>query len=170
MITQLKKDEMDSKGYFLYDTSTKKVEFIPIDCRKFFYEELVFKDAIEGDLRSRIEERIAAIRKEHPEAILSIKLDGTLKEGLGTSDIRLGEYRDVYIDNRMNIESLSARLDKIRSLRTESLSIRELALKDLNRKTAGKITLFDVSELFEKLVLGTDEAMAYLDSIKNEHK
>jgi hypothetical protein len=48
--------------------------------------------------------------------------------------------------------------------------VRELALKELSKKTSGKITLFDGMELFEKLVEGPDEALAYLEGINKRGK
>lgn len=164
VITQLKKDETESKGYFLYDSKSKNVEFVKIESRKFFYEELFFKDAGEMELRERVRERVDKIKKEQPNAIIAIKLEGTLKEGLVNSDIKIDVYDNVYVDNRLNVESLGNRLEKIRNLRQESISVSELALKELQKKTAGKISLFDSAELFEKLVMGPEEAMTYLES------
>jgi DNA repair exonuclease SbcCD nuclease subunit len=168
VITQLKKDETAPKGYFLYDTKTKKAEFVKIESRAFFYEELHFKETGEAEVRDAIRQKVDALRKAHPNAIISIKLEGTLKPGLNGTDVKLERYEDVYLDNLLNIESLGARLEKIRDLRQENLSVRDLALKELSKKIDGKITLFDGAELFEKLVEGPDEALAYLESVKKK--
>jgi DNA repair exonuclease SbcCD nuclease subunit len=163
VITQLKKDEMAPKGYFLYDTRTKSAEFIEIESRKFFYEELAFTDAGEMDVRERIRGRVHEILGEHPGAIIAVKIDGTLKEGLSSADIKVDGYENVFIENRLNAENLGAKLERIRSSREASLSLRDMALKQLKAKTAGKITLFDSSELFEKLLGGPEETLAYLE-------
>ena len=168
VITQLKKTETTNKGYFLYDTSTRKAEFVELDTRKFFYEKLEFSDAGELDVRDTVRKKVDEIRKEHPNSIIAIKLDGTLKEGLSSSDIRVDGYENVFIENRLNMENLGARLEKIRDLRQEKLSVRELALKELMAKTEGKITLFDSAEIFEKLLLGTEETMEYLEKRKKD--
>ncbi|MDD5340613.1 MAG: metallophosphoesterase [Candidatus ainarchaeum sp.] len=168
VITQLKKDETDPKGYFLYDTKTRKAEFVKIESRAFFYEELHFRDAGDSEIREGIRARLDALRKAHPNAIISIKLEGTLKPGLNGSDIKLERHDNVYIENLLNIESLGARLEKIRDLRQENLSVRDLALKELSKKIEGRITLFNGAELFEKLVEGPDEALAYLENIKKD--
>lgn len=160
VITQLKKEEMTDKGYFLYDTVEKKSEFIGIGSRKFFYERLNFKDAGEMEVRDAIVKKIKEIND--PEAIIAIKLEGDLKEGLSASDIKTGDYPNVYIDNRLNTQDLSTTLEKIRSIRQENLSVREIALRELSSKTSGKVT-FDSSELFEKLLEGSDEALEYLE-------
>ncbi len=163
VITQLKRDEMAPKGYFLYDTKTKSSEFVPIECRKFFYEELDFKDAGELEVRERIKETVSRLRKDHPESVIAIKVDGSLKGGLTSADIKTDEYKDVFIDNRLNAENLGAKLERIRSSRDASLSVRDMAIKELNGRIEGKITLFDGPELFDQLLLGSEETLAYLD-------
>jgi len=168
VITQLKREETEPKGYFLYDTDTRKAEFIAIESRSFFYEELRFSNAGEMELREKVREKVTELRKEHPDCIIAIKLEGTLKQGLGSSDIKIDEYENVFIENRLDMESLSARLEKIRNLRQESISVSDLALRELVKKTNGKITLFDSSELFEKLILGPEETLAYLEGINKK--
>jgi DNA repair exonuclease SbcCD nuclease subunit len=163
VITQLKKDEMAPKGYFLYDTKTRRSEFVEIGCRKFFYEKLEFSDAGETDVRDKVRETVERLKKEHPEAIIAIKIDGTLKEGLSTADIKLDGYDGVFIDNRLNSENLGSKLERIRSSREESLSMRDMAIRELKEKTEGRITLFDTTELFEKLLQGSEETMEYLE-------
>jgi DNA repair exonuclease SbcCD nuclease subunit len=168
VITQLKKDEMADKGYFLYDTKTKKAEFVKIQSRPFFYEELEFKGAGEMDIRERIREKVKEIRTKHPDSVIAIKIDGTLKEGLSGSDIKVDDYEHVFIENRLNVGSLTAKLEKIRSSREANLSLRDMAVKELKTKTEGKIDRFDSTELFEKLVVGPDETMEYLEKKKSE--
>jgi DNA repair exonuclease SbcCD nuclease subunit len=163
VITQLKESEAEGKGYFLYDTAAKKAEFIAIGSRPFFYEVLAFKDAGMEDVRERVRQKVEEIRKAHPDAIIAVKIDGTLKEGLSSSDLSIGDYRDVFVDNRLNVESFGTRLARIREGMDSSFSAKELALKELSGKTAGKITLFDSSELFDKLAEGPEETLAYLE-------
>ncbi len=162
VITQLKKEEMEPKGYYLYDTSEKKSEFVPIECRKFFYEKLEFEEAGELEVREALMKKIREIREKEPESIIAIKLEGKLKEGLSGSDIRIDDYPGVYIDNKFNSKDLGATLERIRNLREEHLSVREVALKELREKTAGKVG-FDSAEFFEQLLLGSDEALEYLE-------
>jgi DNA repair exonuclease SbcCD nuclease subunit len=163
VITQLKKDETAPKGYFLYDTKAKKAEFVKIESRPFFYEELDFKDANESDVRERVRERVSELKREHPDAVIAVKIDGTLKEGLSTADIKVDGYDNVYLENRLNSENLGAKLERIKLSMEASLSMREVALKELRAKTDGKVTLFDSSELFDKLLLGPEETLAYLE-------
>lgn len=167
VITQLKKEETEQKCYYLYDTKEKKGEFIPINSRPFFYEELEFENTTEPEIRQKIQDTITRIHTNDDSAIISIKLKGSLKQGLQSSDISIGNYKNVYLDNKLNSDNLAIRLEKIRELRTEKLSVRDLALKELVSKTKDKISLFDPAELFEKLVEGSEETLEYLRSDKN---
>ncbi|MBU0591355.1 DNA repair exonuclease [Candidatus Micrarchaeota archaeon] len=164
VITQMKKTETSPKGYFIYDTYTKKHEFVDIGTRPFFYEILEFKDAGEYEVKDAIKKKVDEIKNKSPTALLTIKIDGTLKQGLSNSDISLEKYENVFLDNRLNIQSLAASMERIKDLRKENLPIKEIALKELRSKTEGKITLFDTEEMFEKLLQGTDETLEYLEN------
>ncbi len=169
VITQLKEIEMLPKGYFLYDTATRKAEFVPVETRKFIYEVIEFKDANDTEIRERIRTRVAEIKKQHPEAIVAIKVDGTLKEGLTNTDVSIEEYDNVFIDNRLNSESLGAKLERIRAVREENMSLKEVALRELKAKTDGKVTRFNSAELFDKLLQGPEEATVYLENSNKEN-
>jgi len=167
VITQLKKDETNPKGFYIYDTSTKKADFIPINSRPFFYEELEFKEAADSDVRDAVRRKIEELKKKNGNAIIALKIDGSLKDGMSASDLRFPDYDHVFIDNRLDAKNLSATLGRIRELRNEKLSVRDLALKELEEKTRGKVKSFDPVELFEKLVIGADETLEYLNRDKN---
>ncbi|MFH1520623.1 MAG: DNA repair exonuclease [Candidatus Micrarchaeota archaeon] len=164
VITQLKKDETAPKGYYIYDTKTKKSEFIAVETRKFFYEEFKFDNKSEIEIRKQVKEKIESLRSESKDAIIVIKIKGKLKDGLNSSDIRIDEYENVYIDNKLNEENLAARIEKIKNNREANLSVREIAVSELKKKTENKITLFDSSDLFEKLLEGPEETLVYLET------
>ena len=168
VITKLKKEESEQKGYGIYDTAKKTYEFVPIVCRKLFYERLDFNDAAIADIKKAVQEKVESIRKTDKNAIIAIKLEGSLKDGLQTTDIKFETFENVFIDNRLNFDSLATKLEKIRNLREEKLSVRELALNELINKMRSKVTLFDPAELFEKLIEGSDEAVEYLQGTKNK--
>jgi hypothetical protein len=159
----LKKDETEPKGYYIYDTKEKKQEFIPIECRSFFYEELDLENANQAEVHSAVKEKIDEIRKQSQDALISLKVNGTLKTGLTGSDIRIPNYEHVYIDNRLDEQSLTKKLEQIRNLRTEKLSVRDLAIKELEEKTKD-MTISEPAELFEKLIEGVDVTVEYLET------
>ncbi|MBN1169890.1 DNA repair exonuclease [Candidatus Micrarchaeota archaeon] len=167
VITQLKKEETAPKGYYIYDTSAKKATFIEIDSRKFFYEKIIVDDAGDSDVRKAVAEKIEGIRKDFPDAIIAIKVEGKLKEGLTARDISMQEYQNVYIDNRLDSKDLGTKLERIREMRNQKLSVREIGLKNLLDKTRGK-TDFDGAVFFEKLLEGTEEALEYLEQNKKK--
>jgi DNA repair exonuclease SbcCD nuclease subunit len=169
VITQLKKDEMEPKGYYLFDTASKKCEFIEVPTRKFFYEEINFSGASEKDVMDRFNSKIKELRVQWPTSIISIKLTGNLREGLKASDIRLrNEDQLVFISNELNIIDVKGKIEEIKRIRESNISIREFGRAELERKLAGKIRLFKPSELFEKLIEDSDAAAKYLEEIIEE--
>ena len=163
VITQLKKEETEKKGYFLFDTKTMQSDFIPIECRQFFFEVIEVKDASPNEVLETVRKKIEELLSKSEDALIALKVDGTLKQGLASTDVRIPEYEHVFIDNRLDTKTLDSKLETIRNLRQEKLSVRELALKELEEKTRGKITSFDSSNLFAKLVEGADETLEYLE-------
>jgi len=159
VITQLKKDETAPKGYYLYDTKTKKSEFVEVKTRKFFYEEFKFENASELEMKEQIRNKITEIKKDYPNSLIVIKIDGKLKDGLNSSDVKFEEYENVFIENRM--DGLAAKIERIKNNR--EVSVKDAALSDLKRKIDGKITLFNGAELFERLLEGSEETLEYLE-------
>ncbi len=58
VITQLKKEETKPKGFCIYNTKTKEIEFREIDSRKFIMETLEFENAGIQELKERTQKRI----------------------------------------------------------------------------------------------------------------
>lgn len=163
VITQLKKDETEPKGYYIHDTKTKKSEFVPIKCREFFHEEMEFENASEEDVRKKVRGRIEELKARNKDAVVLIKVKGTLKEGLLSSDIALEEQDYVFIMNELNATDIKTKLDKIRKFRDEKLSVKDIAVAELEKRLGDRITLFKPAEFFDKLVEGSEEAMEYLE-------
>jgi len=173
VITQLKKDQAEPRGYYLYDTMERKAEFVEIESRHLSYESMEFSGEEVLDARSRIVDRITAIRREKPDSIIVLKLEGRLKEGADSAQAKPSGFQDVFIENRLDEKGLSVKLERIKSLREENLSVRDLAIKELEDKTKEKVTLFEPSELFDKLLQGPEEALEYLENRNKkevEHK
>jgi DNA repair exonuclease SbcCD nuclease subunit len=161
VITQLKKEETAGKGFFMFDTATKKADFVPIDSRPFFCEDIVLKGASAAEAREIVKNKIEELMKKGKNAIVCLKVSGTLKDNV-QPDLRFPEYEHVFVDSALDAKSLKERLERIRDARTDQLSVRDLALRQLVEKVKGKITAFDAAEIFEKLVEGPDEALEYI--------
>ncbi|MEM4360331.1 MAG: DNA repair exonuclease [Candidatus Bilamarchaeaceae archaeon] len=166
VITQLKKEETQAKGYYLFDTVTRKLEFVEIPTRKFFYEELRFSGASERDVVSTIVSRIDEIRNGWRDAIIALKLTGSLREGLRASDIRLRvDDPLVFITNELNVADIKERIEEIKKISESNISIKEFGRMQLEKRIGDKIKLFKPSELFEKLIEEPDIAETYLMEI-----
>ncbi len=166
VITQLTKEETAPRGYVLYDTRAREHEFVPIPCREFLFEEMEFRDAPLEGVRKAAGAKIAELKEGRPEAILRLKLTGTLAKGLKPSDLALPSGHLTFVDNKLNERFLKSEIGEIRKLREERLSVRELAGKRLREKLSGRISLFDPDELFERLLEGPDAALEYLNRAK----
>jgi len=164
VITQLKKEETEPKGYYIYDTSSKKSEFIEMPTRKFFYEELEFSGASEKDIMENIDKKIGGIRKDFPGCIISIKLKGTLRDGLKASDVRIPtDYPLVFISNELNVTDIKEKIEEIKRIRDSNMSVKEYGRAELEKRLKDRIKLFNPSELFEKLIEDSDAASKYLE-------
>ncbi len=159
VVTQLKEGETEQRGYVIYDTTSKKSEFFEIPCRKFVLKVLEFNNSGISEVRERIEKELAGIDEN---TIIKIVLKGTLKEGLESGDLSLSYRRNgVYLENKLNVLSLKEKIEKIKELKENKLSVREVATKALEEKTKGKID-FNAKEFFEKISEGVEEGLEYL--------
>ncbi|MBN2477874.1 metallophosphoesterase [Candidatus Micrarchaeota archaeon] len=162
VVTQLKKEETEARGYVLYDTEKKEGRFIPVKSRDFYLEELEFENAGILEVRKAVEEKIEEIKKRSPESIIKIRLKGKIMDGLSPSDLVLRGGKNIFIDNKLNIKNLRQRLDEIKAGRKSEVSVRDYAMKKLKEKTENKID-FDPVEFFEKLSESPDKAIKYLE-------
>lgn len=144
VMTQMKDEEGQQKGYYLIDTKTKKSEFVPIRTRPFEVSELAFDNARPADARRAVEEEIARLLSKNWEdrPILKIRLAGTLAKGAGELELS-GLCEDarahLFIDNQMDGGGLASDLEKLREERMRRATPQELGMALLreNAKAAG---------------------------------
>ena len=160
VLTQLTKEETKPKGYILYDTNSKSHEFVEIPSRKFIFEEIEFENTSPKDAQERINEKLRELRA--PETIIKLRIKGTLAQGFKTSDLTLPSGEGVFIDNRLNERHLKKEIEKLREMRENKLSLRDLSEQRLRERLEGKITLFDPQKLFERLLEGPEAGLEYL--------
>ena len=70
----------------------------------------------------------------------------------------------LYIDNRLGERQLKKEIEKLRELRENRLSVRELSEQRLRERLEGKVSTFDPQELFEHLLESPEAGMQYLKS------
>lgn len=173
VITQMKEEEVGPKGYYLYDTKMRKAEFIQIQTRQFFFKELVFENAKISDIEKACREAIDDILKGTDEKpIIRLILSGTLAPGIGQSDagIELEDDRAfVFVSNELNVLSLKEKIEKIRNLRENKMSIRDFGMELLRGKLLESgFKMEEREELFERLVEGVDEVFEEIKKKGNQ--
>ncbi len=162
VVTQLKKEETEKRGYVIIDTKTGTTEFVPIASRPFFFKEIDVLDATPQEVHEKLLECIQKFKKEMPACIIKIRITGTLQRGFEASSIILPKEEHVYVDNAVNSENLKEKIEKIRNKHHGTTIVKEQGVSILHEKVKGKITKFDSHELFEKLQEGTEESLEYV--------
>ncbi len=170
VITQMRKNETEKKGFWLYDTTTKSYEFVFIDSRPFFYKELVFEDASLQQILQGIEKTVSEAKSLAANPLVKIKLRGSLTKGVSASIIDANSIAagfsgaEVYIDKEFEMaETLKEKIELLRRLKTEEKSVSELGIAVLAEKLKhNKFSLANEEELFSLLSQGEVEKAAVL--------
>ena len=143
VITQMRKEDMEGKGFFIFDTEKREAAFHRIQTRPFLYDELEFKDAgveeISRKTRSSIERLLKDKEGEKP--VIKIKLKGTVAKGLSPSNldtrsfVREFEGRAIVeVDKDLESESLKDKIEKLRNLREGKMSVKDMGIEILKDK------------------------------------
>ncbi|MEM4196752.1 MAG: metallophosphoesterase [Candidatus Anstonellaceae archaeon] len=153
VITQLKDEEQEPKGYLLIDTKTKEVEFIKIPTRKFIVKEIELYDATTNQIKSAIEkelEKIESQKYENP--IVKIRLKGTLNKQALFPQIEIKrENMIVEIDNQLEGLSLFEKISNLKNKNEEN--IETIGLKFLIENAAKiNISREKAEDLFKKFL------------------
>ena len=164
VVTQMRKDESGKKGFVIFDTKTRKHEFVEINSRPFFFQELELKDAsgeqVRAGVRREVEELLS---KAGGKPIIKIKVIGTLAKGLKPSDVgRLeGEFSEkafLSVDVGLEEQALAKSLELLRDIRGKKLSVRGMGLEILKKKLAeAKCKVENPESLFDSLAEGKGE-------------
>ncbi len=114
VITSLGEDEIKHRrGFVIFDTKGK-AEFKEVEQRDIFNEEIEFVNAGYEEILKEIENKYYELRERDKEAIIRIKLKGSVKEGVVPSLLNV-EKEGLYIKNEMksNVEKI---LEEARNL------------------------------------------------------
>ncbi|MFA6049012.1 MAG: metallophosphoesterase [Candidatus Micrarchaeia archaeon] len=143
VVTQMRRKEMEPKGFYLFDTLAKSAEFIEIHTRPFEFVELEFKNAGLSEIAGKTSQAIGGIAEKYGEQkpLVKIKLSGTLAPGLQNSNLDLSPIlRDwegkmlLSIDRNLESAELEQKIERLRRLRQEKKSVRELGVEILRKK------------------------------------
>ncbi len=162
VITQLKEDETEKRGYFIFDTDKKSAEFEEIKSREFKLIKIIFN----GEKIAQAEEKINQKIEEHcPDKITKIIISGKLKEGLTGRELNIKKQENLFIENNINSKTLKEKIELIRKAGTKKILLFDDAMRKIREETAGKIS-FDSDEFFQKLIEGIEKSELYLKEIK----
>jgi len=176
VITQMRKDEMEGKGFFVFDTEKRESVFHKIQSRPFFYGELEFKEAGLEEIAAKVRKGLEKLleNKTAAKPIIKLKLKGTVAKGLNPSDLDMGalvkEFENramVEIDKNLEFDNLRERIEKLRNLMESKLSVKEMGVEILKEKLKkyGFKSKVDVETLYSLL---SEEGKGAADKVLKE--
>ncbi len=179
VITQMREKEQEPKGFDVYDTATKQLEFNAIHSRPFAYKEIVFDEAGAADVSLRVRrilDEALAEKGRVAKPLIKLKLRGTLKPGLKSGDIDLSDLVAEYankvaqlsVDKEFEGASLADKIAELRQLREEKMGAKELGFEVLRASLEQKNwKLCDPEKLFSLLSEGdVDAALELVNAAK----
>ncbi|MFA5357313.1 MAG: metallophosphoesterase [archaeon] len=167
VFTQMKKLEAErEKGLFLFDTVSKKIEFVPFPVqRKLFYEKISFKGAKPEEVKSAVEEKVSNILCKDFELkpLIRFRLVGTLAKGFSQSDISFdlkdAEQKTILsISKEFSSERFEKKMESFREEHLKRKSILEIGEDILEKNVEeAKLEGFDSRRMFGLLSEGENE-------------
>jgi DNA repair exonuclease SbcCD nuclease subunit len=162
VITQMRKEDVGNKGFFIFDTKSREAIFREIESRPFFYEELEFKQAGLEEVLTMARKSVEKLLEDKADVkpVIKLKLKGTVAKGLNQSNLDVSsvarEFYDravVEIDKNLESETLKEKIDKLRSLRESKLSVKDMGIEILKSKLKryGFKSSIDVETLYALL-------------------
>ncbi len=179
--TQMKQLESTKpKGFFLFDTETKKARFIEIqEQRKLYYEKIKFENATAEEVKKKAVEVLSAIAaSEHAlKPMVRLKLVGSLAKGYAVADCPLAAIEKEFsqkmilsLDHDFNVASLKKKIEELRALQKNKASIGSMGLEILEKNLAETNfgNAFDVRRVFALLAEGETEKVVELLSQRDK--
>ena len=175
IITQLKEEEIKvPRRFYKLQLPEKKIEFVELEkIRKVFYKEIVLEDE---SVKSKIESELEKILKSKLDKIPLIKFKIVGKKNK-LIDNDLKDLEKKYEKNcilkfqkKLEYEEIEKKLDFLKKMREEKLSIEEMGLKIL-RENLSNLKFreeFDPENLF-KLLSDNQTERAFDIMIKRQH-
>ncbi len=140
VLTQLKDGEQEPKGFMILDTESKSCDFVAINSRKMFVEELNFVDAEPGTVKRACDDAIESVlAKEGGRPIIRLKLSGSIAGGFDSADLPLQAVlmrhsKSAIIDidsSRLKSRDVEKGIEEVRENRTGGASVKELGMRML---------------------------------------
>ncbi|MGC8623072.1 MAG: metallophosphoesterase family protein [Candidatus Micrarchaeia archaeon] len=145
VLTQLKDEETEAKGFYLFDTESTKYEFVSISTRPFKVINIKVTGKKNEDIVYELERKLDSVQVEAggTKPIVKVSLEGTLSRGQKLSDINLAELAKKH-ENEMFVEISRSGVSEEDAL----VSIEELRKKEYENMS---IKDYGISLLLESL-------------------
>lgn len=177
VLTQLKDNEQEEKGFILFDTKDSTYKFVPIKSRPFFAVHIKLDDASPKDVTQKCESEIEkALAKHRDMPIIKIYLEGTLQKGFNISDMpvrniiqRFSGKSYLEIDSsKMKSPETEKSVEQLRSGMVHGMTIKELGMSTFVSKLKEQKLddSFDAGMLFE--ILSSDKGKEKVVKEANE--
>ncbi|MGC8776444.1 MAG: DNA repair exonuclease [Candidatus Micrarchaeia archaeon] len=168
VLTQLKEEEVARKGFFLFDTKTKKYEFVEINSRKFFVIKVDITGKAPSEALEEAENKINFIVAKEEKPIIKLTLVGKAGRGFQQSDFGLLVLAKkfegkaiVEVSKDIEDEEVEGEIEALRSREIENVSIKEFGMS---------IFLQELGAKGYNLKLSPVELFDLLSSDKNKEK
>jgi len=155
VITQLREDEAQKKGYYVIDTVWKKAEFVEIESRPFVLARIEATGEGAAEIRAMIETEISKIMargwKQKP--IIRIVVEGSMASSDAGMEGFEREDAIVYVEMQAEGATLAQEIEKLRLSRMQRATPAELASARL-RENASKfgISAERADELYQQFL------------------
>jgi DNA repair exonuclease SbcCD nuclease subunit len=142
VVTQMKESESNPKGFFVYDSLSRQLEFVNISARPFVLIDLAFENASLQGVESRIAEEVARVASAHAvPPLVKLKLRGTLARGVRASALDASSLERKYagqvvlsVDKSFDSPELKEKIETLRKIREEKKSIYDAGMEILKEK------------------------------------
>ncbi|MGC8662304.1 MAG: metallophosphoesterase family protein [Candidatus Micrarchaeia archaeon] len=160
VLTQLKENEVEKKGFYLFDTSSRKYEFIEINSREFFVVKVDVSGKSPSSAFSEAEKTVGEIVASHNMPVIRLVLTGEASSGFQQADFELfaiskkfEEKAIIEISKNIKDKATEAEIDSIRNRAIENLSIKDFGIGIFLQKLGENNYTLDInpSILFEIL-------------------
>ncbi len=135
VVTQMKKSETGAKGFYVYDSETKKTEFQEITTRRLFVGEINLENTTVSEIKKKIEEEVEKTPALIPIPMLRVVVNATLKNKEETD---------------LNIKTQRVLLTLDKNISTNTLKDKISQLRNRDYKTAKAKAIEIVGRKFEK--------------------
>ncbi|MEM3373138.1 MAG: DNA repair exonuclease [Candidatus Anstonellales archaeon] len=164
VLTQLKEEEQEQKGFFVYDTKKDEFEFISIKSRPFYVINLNFDKASNTEINDKIYQEVekifgtksTEINNEKKKSIIKIVLTGTLKnsEILNLNLKEIEEKCILEVQNLLEDEENKKEIEELKGIKMQQGGnlIREVFLNTLKKypQLDSKTNWHEIFEIFSE--------------------